>query len=275
MTSLPTLFSRSFGLVLLWTLLVFGCSVESLERQDQIRGLRILAIRAEPPEATPGTEITLSALVVTPKASVIRLRWLACKSPSQANQGCSASSDATELGDQETAKVTIPSDFFPAQPSLLQIFQGVYLPITLIAEADGQRLEAVKRIVVSLAPTNQNPEITDLSITEEGQTSTLPTPWQANAGRRYRLRPTVPDASRQRYPAITPDGELRETTEGLFFSWFSTDGLLQGRSSDETDPSQVWQAPNPASSAPSRLFIVLRDGRGGIVWQERMVSVLP
>lgn len=58
--------SRSLSLLLLPALLV-GCAAEMLESQSTLSKLRVLAVRAEPPELAPGETVQLDALVVDPR----------------------------------------------------------------------------------------------------------------------------------------------------------------------------------------------------------------
>lgn len=58
--------SRSLSLLLLPALLA-GCAAEMLESQSSLSKLRVLAVRAEPPELAPGETVQLDALVVDPR----------------------------------------------------------------------------------------------------------------------------------------------------------------------------------------------------------------
>ena len=58
--------SRSLSLLLLPALLA-GCAAEMLESQSTLSKLRVLAVRAEPPELAPGETVQLDALVVDPR----------------------------------------------------------------------------------------------------------------------------------------------------------------------------------------------------------------
>jgi len=58
--------SRSLSLLLLPALLA-GCAAEMLESQSTLSKLRVLAVRAEPPELAPGETVELDALVVDPR----------------------------------------------------------------------------------------------------------------------------------------------------------------------------------------------------------------
>src|SRR5215471_11974350 len=50
-----------------------------LARPELVADLRILAVRAEPPEGLPGQSVALDALVVSPDpAAPIALRWVVC-----------------------------------------------------------------------------------------------------------------------------------------------------------------------------------------------------
>ncbi len=66
--------------------------------------------------------------------------------------------------------------------------------------------------------------------------------------------------------------------EALSFSFFATDGDVSSlRSADETttgepvDPSIDYTAPH--TTGPLQLWVVVRDGRGGVGWLTRTVQV--
>ncbi len=60
-----------------------GC-LEELPEPSKIDRLRVLAIRAEPPEAMPGEAVQLSALVVDPAGRTVTTQWSACLLPERA-----------------------------------------------------------------------------------------------------------------------------------------------------------------------------------------------
>ncbi len=67
-------------------LVLAGC-LEDLPRPSKVDSLRVLAVRAEPPEAAPGDSVKLTALVVDPtgKGRPLTMRWSACLIPERGN----------------------------------------------------------------------------------------------------------------------------------------------------------------------------------------------
>ncbi len=62
-----------------------GC-LEELPDPAKVEGLRVLAIRADPPEAAEGQPVTVEALVAHPDPTVpLTLRWLACLKPERSS----------------------------------------------------------------------------------------------------------------------------------------------------------------------------------------------
>ena len=72
------------GMLAFLTLALVGCSLD-LSSQSEVDGLRVLAVRAEPPEVNPGQSTTLDALMAYPPSSptppMLSYLWLACQPP--------------------------------------------------------------------------------------------------------------------------------------------------------------------------------------------------
>jgi hypothetical protein len=83
----------------------------------------------------------------------------------------------------------------------------------------------------------------------------------------------------ERYLVFDPDTRaLVEKREAIRVAWFATAGTLQddsgGRGADEADQTSldnVWTAPSDAGQV--RLWLVIRDDRGGVGWEEVLVRV--
>jgi hypothetical protein len=93
------------------------------------------------------------------------------------------------------------------------------------------------------------------------------------------LDPVEPDGVRETYSVPTLDGNVRVFTENLRYSWFATAGdfsdELTGGPTDifgnEPLLRTKWTA--PAEVGPVRLWLVVRDERGGTYWTERSFIV--
>lgn len=257
-----------------WLLFVEGCADPAPPRQELVRSLRILAIRAEPPAARPGDTLTLTALVANPAQRPLRWRWYACKSPNQANSGCASRDDAIALGQTPEVRYTIPKDFLPSNASLVDQFRGIYLPITLVVETEQKREEALKRVVVSSLPTNQNPTLTSLEQVAQDNPSPQTEPWSFRPGVAYQWRPRFASDAIQDMFTLSPNGSIQVVKETLFVAWYITAGALRrSRQTQGEKAEQIWVAP-AADQAPAQihLYVVLRDGRGGVHWLTRTLQ---
>ncbi len=134
-------------LPLAFALALAGC-LEELPSVSRIEDLRILAVRAEPPEVEPGQTVQLDALVVDPFDRTASYRWYACLAPTpgegffgggsetatSGGQGTPLSTDpyggscqrrfeagepfSFDLGTAATASLTIPADIFDTDAAL-------------------------------------------------------------------------------------------------------------------------------------------------------------
>ncbi|HAA57214.1 MAG TPA: hypothetical protein DCE42_20780 [Myxococcales bacterium] len=267
--------TRSFFLVLLAfcsTLGLLSCTTDTPAPQSEIRSLRILGIRAEPPDVLPGKEFLLTALVATPDAKTVTLRWVGCTKPGEAARGCLESDKAKELGSEASVTYKSAASYIPEDASLLDQFRGKYLPVTLVASVGDEREQATKRIVITKLPTNKNPTITSFALTKAGSKQVIQEPWEVKAGQTYRLTPGFDEEDKQSYPGLDQSGEIRTLQEKLFFSWYVTGGALKGgRSSDDTKPHKDWVAPGEPGTV--YMYVIVRDGRGGTHWVQRTLNV--
>ncbi len=251
--------------------LSYGCAGPTPARQEVVRSLRILGVRSEPPAARPGETIQLTALIANPYGRKVRYRWLACKSRSQANSGCSNRDDAILLGTSAKASYKVPEDFVPENASLVDQFRGVYLTITLVVETDVDQEEAIKRVVVSKLPTNKNPNFSNLEMFAGNSDQPEAEPWTYQPGQAYKFVPTINKDSFESSLTLSPDGTITVTTENMVLAWYITIGQLRGgRQSLGKSPARTWVAPGPdAVVSQATMYILMRDGRGGIQWLER------
>lgn len=143
---------------------------------------------------------------------------------------------------------------------------------------------------------NENPAIAALTIVRAGSTApiTPDTPGAAAGatvarGERVTLRaawdacPTgstpVSCAGSEQYVWFDPEARVVSLRrEAVRVSWFTTAGALDadssGRSEDEAarvDTDNAWTAPDAAGDA--RIWLVVRDDRGGVGWQSYRVRV--
>jgi hypothetical protein len=263
---------RLVSLLLLFGFLLLSasCGDSSLAVPELIQSLRILAIQSEPPEVAPGQTIRLRALVVDPKNRPISLQWFRCQRT--VDTGCRDKTDDKRLGNGQELRWTVPKDFLADGLKPLELLKGRELTLTLVAQAGSDYITGIKRVVVSFVPTNINPVLDKVTFRSTANTQLLPEPWSATTNQTYTFQPSLKGNPRQKYPALTQDGNIQYVDEPLFFSWYMTAGALQGgRNSNHAKPSKNWKAPDKATT--SRMFVIIRDGRGGTDWKEWKVQV--
>jgi hypothetical protein len=281
------------------------CRPELGERESLVTGTRILAVRGEPAEARPSERVHLSLLVAGPDGAVpgAAASWALCTTPKlltengAASAACLGSSGgATPIGDGAEIDATIPTDacalFGPEvtspdlRPRDPDVTGGHYQPFRVaVAATDGQPVVAfaLQRIACRLAGAsaavaaeharlrtpNENPVLAPVTILLDGS------PLARDAiprGAAVTLRASWPEASAERH--VVHDvvaGALAWRREALRVSWFATAGSFEhdrtGRAEDdpETFTENVWTA--PADARATHVFVVLRDGRGGVAFE--------
>ncbi len=267
--------------ILLVALAATACN-NNLEQQSHVSKLRVLAIRADPPElildpdgGVPAT--TLTALAVQADGGPVSVRFAFCTEitgapsatlPCPGDAGfdlpavdpVSARLDLSDPRILAFAEATQLDGGFDAGSGLeATLDQGVPLLVGFTA-IDGaeQRIDGFQNITLrspANGPANQNPALLDLQIGDGGVVA---------PGQTVRLQP-VPapkDVRTEKY------GYSFFTTAGDISSLRSTDTTATGQSADTW---VEWKA--PGASGPVRFWVVVRDGRGGTAWIERGTEV--
>lgn len=284
--------------VLLCLSLAVSACGPTFELQQELRRVRVLAIKAEPAELTlnpddpslpPPTQFT--TLAVAPDEHSVDVALALCR-PGNAYSNeleCPGKDGATlpqgqlSLLDpnvqqilQETAQAGnngAPLDFNDPQTRAV-LEQGVPLFVGYKATdgsdtPEGQE-EGVHRLTFKLTATpNQNPRMQDILLDDAPLAGPLPLDTELV------LRPQLAEGSEEQYD--TPDGPL---TEQVFYSWFATgDGKVKElRSLEPVDgkpgePTIHYQTPKDPQRVT--IYVVARDGRGGVDWLARTVDVGP
>jgi hypothetical protein len=256
---------------------VAGCQSFDDPPVTFVAGLRVLGIKADPPQIAPGASTTVDALTVDTDGSMPTASWSACFLPplpgQTVNTGCIDGSSASELqpiGDGLTISFVMP----PVTPDSLgapDVTGGVYLPLVAGVDASPQALTAVYRLrLADAGPPNANPTIAGVfSIDASGAMSALdPTaPMPVQSGDALSLTVTFAPDSAQTYTAA----EGTATTEMLTTSWFCTAGELSVEKTSATQPETVLHLDQrlPSAGAQIDLYAVARDERGGTDFAHR------
>lgn len=279
------------------SLAVAACGPD-FELQQEIRRVRVLALKAEPAELTLNPEapalpppILFTTLAVAPEERPVEVTLALCRPGNvySSELECPGRDGATlpqgelSLMDpdvqrilQETAAAGsggAPLDFNDPQVRAV-LEQGVPLFVGYKATngtdtPEGVE-EGVRRLTLRLTATpNQNPRMADILL--DGAPLSGPLPLSTELV----LRPQLADGSLERYE--TAEGPR---TEQVFYSWYATgEGeVKQLRSLEPVDgrpgePTIKYLTP----STPQRvtIYVVARDGRGGVDWLARTVDVGP
>lgn len=243
-----------------------------------VTGLRVLAMKAEPPAADPGEATSVSILAVDTSGGSIEARWTAClvaPLPGQAvNADCvdgRAGADIRPVGEGLIVTTTMP-DVSAEDLGAPDASGGVYLPLVAEVSSGQDIVHAVYRLRLGSAgqPANANPKIAEVIVQGSAGASTpldgaSATP--VDVGDSLALGVTFAPGSAESYTAL--DGT--PTSEVLTTSWFSTAGTLSFEKTSETQPQTVLRLVDrlPAAGSTIDLWAVARDERGGADYVHR------
>lgn len=275
--------------------LAAACKPDFPQRDSLVTSERVLAVRADPAEAKPGTPVTYSTLVVAPDGTRPNAAadWAFCATPTSLTENDSVSpeclKDRVRGAGGPSANVVAPTpddacsifgpDTPPGQtrPRDADATGGFFQPMR--ATVDGIVAFGFERITCDLpdAPfdvtldfnqryvPNANPAAPTVTAVVDGTTVAFDA---VPAGKRVILRATWGAADAEHYVRYDPASvSVVDAREAMRVSWFATGGAFDsdrtGRDADDptTFTENGWQAP---TAGPEHLWVVLRDSRGGI-----------
>jgi hypothetical protein len=192
-------------------------------------------------------------------------------------------------------KIHVPEDLLADLPPEKQLEGTSYL-LSLVAspdaagmleggteDLDASDLEesdtevATKQIVVSQGvegqpwTPNYNPRILYLLI--NGEQHDPGTTREVSPGEELTLEPILTTDSVEEYIFVNRDGEAEERMEDPWFSFFTTDGLFDIPYSLSSSPEAAFHVPDEPQEATLRIWVVVRDRRGGMHWQEQVLQM--
>lgn len=220
--------------------------------------LRILGIRSEPLEAPAGTTVTITAFVADPKGEgrPITFLWGVCPQEKGGGTGCTAVTDLMLLGFGITPEVgyTLPAGVTGTTVVGLMVTAGTEYEM------------GFKRVFVSdYSSPNHNPKIDQFLIggTECTETTCI-------GGDTMTMTVNATPGSVEEYE-ITPGNWIKER---LFYSWFVTGGELKEEITLGETGKNEWYSKDSEGNkvTETTLYIVLRDGRGGIDWMTKLLK---
>jgi hypothetical protein len=287
-------------------LLLAGC-FPSFDPASHVEGLRVLAIKAEPPTLAPGETATLTPLVF---GAPVSYRWSLCLRPPL--PGLSVSNDCFNsdlgdatipLGEGETIQVTMP-ELRADQLGIPDYTGGVYLPVILEVDDGTETVTSVYRLRYSIPQLdlfrNQNPHIQDVLVAFANDAGTEPLgDFSIHTGDRVSLRAQLPDGDHELYPQIEGQLALPDLAGGsdagihlfdggveigginlifvnetLRVSWFTSVGRVEPDvtgAAGKLDTTLYLDKYLVAPPADVDLFVVVRDERGGTDFSRRKI----
>lgn len=262
------------------------------EQPSQIERVRVLAIRADPPQLVvpagnaPPTDVKLTALAVSPASPAVDVRYALCRPFANVyatdfacpgKDGLDLPDGTLSLGDPRVMPFLFGTGGEGGSgltdPRLAaQLARGFALVIGYEARdgTDGER--GVERgvreltLIATDAP-NHNPEIEEITL--DGRPvagEKLP------LDRDVSLKPQLAAGSAE--SLLGPGGPTRES---LSYAWAATGQgqVKQYRSREPVDgvgdPTSTYHT--PAAPARAMLYVVVRDGRGGESWITRPLGI--
>jgi hypothetical protein len=242
-----------------------------------VEGLRVLGIKAEPPEVPVGGATDLSMLAVDTAGNAIAAAWTQCTVQPLAGQAvnpdCITMAGASQpIGNGLELMFTMPQVTAESLGGP-DITGGVYVPLVAQVNAGVQEVSAVYRLRLAQGdPVNQNPAILSLSNTDSSGTTTPldpQTPTPVAAGQSLSLSATLAPGSAESY--VRADGT--NVTEVVTTSWFCTAGELSFEKTSEAQPQTVLSLNKrlPPTGGAVDLWAVARDDRGGTDYTHRVL----
>ena len=241
------------------SLLVAAACDYQFEKQSHVSKLRVLAVRADPPEVVlvpgqPLPQVDLTALAVGPEGQPVEMQYALCKTvglpspdldcPGTDGIPLPAMSPVSARIDIEGFQSEIPSDA-----------TTIPLAIGFRATSGGQSLHGFVTLSVRTSADTRPPARNPVVASLEADGTELPADGSGtvHAGAKIRLLPRGDD-------------------DQVTWSFYSTAGEIESLRATAAEPEVDFTA--PAEAGPVRIWIVARDGRGGVGWLVRTVQVL-
>ncbi|MFN3203047.1 MAG: hypothetical protein ACE366_31930 [Bradymonadia bacterium] len=272
--------------------LMWGCD-EDFEARTLLEGYRVMGISADRPEVGLEDTVTLHVHDFDTEGRPPTYRWSVCMASVGAENNFECVDETWRFSLEGARTLTV--DFervgaesvslssiyeqalsryggMPSATGIKDLEEGFDVLFTLNSGPEGGReVETVKRVTVRSPAReegpNTNPEVSRFSVEAVARASTS-----------VELAVEVTDGSAQPYvlERYGEDGvvvESSDATEELAYTWYTTAG--------ETDPPvtfgdvQRTTLKLPAEAGLVRVFVTVRDGRGGLDVAEAEIEVRP
>jgi len=251
----------SRSLLVASSLCILGaCAGPDFPAYNELEGMRVLAVRATPPDLVPGESTELDALIYDAGTTVTR-RWSLCPWPSDPNDGYTCLVDqalwdqawaaagltdapSLALGKADSAVLDVPDDLKGlrklCQELTARVGASASLPpdcndrwnwtVRLSARAGEERIETVRDVPLLLSDDperNRNPTLMDLTIETDGSRRSAEGARLEN-DREVELRVGITADQVERYTPPRalgePTSDLTPRDEALIFTWFVEGG---------------------------------------------------
>ncbi|MDP2312119.1 MAG: hypothetical protein Q8P41_04380 [Pseudomonadota bacterium] len=271
---------------------LLGCTATELSQSWRIDRLRVLGVAAEPAEPRPGDRVTFTSLVVSPTVEVATTVWFACLTGGDdfgcvVDEALLATLDPSGELSSDDLEALYAAGFIGAEPYLPPVWnvpadaldtlsaeerpEGLTALINVTAIPEGADLEAdelelaYKRVPVSEATTpNHNPVIASMSVddvvVEAGTVVSL------DRGQPYTLTVTLADDAAETYTFVNGDGGEESREEEPYLAWYAEAGEFDQTTDLWPNFEAIHYPPEDASEAPTQIWAVVRDRRGGMAW---------
>jgi hypothetical protein len=284
-----------------------GCQ-NNFEPASFVTGLRVLAIKAEPPEVAPGETSTLTALAVDTSGNQVGFDWSLCNLPPgpvdpAVNLTC-VNTDAgapaiVPLGGGPQLTVTMPQ-VTPQQLGVPDYTFGVFVPFRLRVDGlptpgldAGVGIDEIVafyrlRLATGLEARNTNPRLTGVFVAagpgfpDAGLDSITPLddahPVSLAAGETLTLRALIDINSVEKFLIVDGDPRQRQFTlveEQPRILWYATAGSFEHQVTglNAADTRFALDVHVPAAGSTITLWVVVHDERGGTDFLTRSIAV--
>ena len=297
--------SLNFGPRVLALLLVLvGCGDPPFDPRSLVDGYRVVALRADLPEARPDQRVTVRVFENLPDGVEPAREWSFCVFSLGGLRDYACFDPALEIPLAETGPevvIDLPAIFaqlaaagdtaggIDATGGALDLNQeGIDAYVRLRSGPADGRLESVFRVLIrTREPPNANPGLEGLRFPGfSGVVESAPvgTTLELEVVPDDEARETFDALDRRCYTKALEDGGddevkqaaayercLEATQEDLVYQWFSTGGEFSKAIALNDETETVLELPDEAG--PLHVWVVVRDGRGGVAVAEHTLEV--
>ncbi len=265
-----------------------------------VKDLRVLGIRAEPPEFllvdAPATAwpVRLAVLIADPRGDGRTLRCEVRSCTLGDGRTCEGTRDITTLAagpcaDGETPfDLEVPHSFVEAaqagDPTFgTPVHSGVAVWLEVVVRGGERPLYALKSVVFSPEnppgrTANQNPKVGQIRLNEMPQKTPGEVPYVPGVSVQIEVVPA--DGAKEKYllPSLMPPGGVEDLEEFMTLSFYADAGSFEDATRTDRPGNVFEETPTreearlvtrwtpPDEGGPVRFWFVLVDGRGGVDW---------